>query len=567
MSIFGAIQKSANALQVAELGLQVVGNNIANAATPGYIRQELVQSSGPAVRIGGTTISSGVKAIGVKQVVDEFLQERLRQVRSDLESSNKQGSLYGGLESILGEMGDNDLSSRMNDLSTSIQDLLNQPGNDSIRRLVIERGKTVASQIRTVSQQLNGFNTNLNSETQQAVESVNQMTNRLAQLNTRIVELEGGKDSKTSDAVGLRDERLQILNDLSAYVDVHAVEQSSGAVSVFVGGEYLVADGNQRPLTLTLQTDDNGQSYPQVRFVDTDSPLQVAGGSLHGIYTAREQIVNGIGTQLDEFAKTLIQQFNKIHSQGQGSIGMSQVTSSFASDDSQGPLDLAGYEATLNNGGFQIKVHDLESGTAKTYDIRVELSGGTNDSSLEDIRSQIDDIPGLTSSISSTGYLNISADSHNLQFSFQQDTANFLGAVGINTFFAGNSASTIEVNQLIVNDPRLFAASLSGLGNGTQNAIAMAQAFEDPLSSLGGKSLKETYEDMIVRVTQDVSLQKGKSEGLQNFYQTLQAKSLAVTGVNMDEEAVKMLFFQRIYQANSRLIQTSNEMLETLVQL
>jgi flagellar hook-associated protein 1 FlgK len=209
----------------------------------------------------------------------------------------------------------------------------------------------------------------------------------------------------------------------------------------------------------------------------------------------------------------------------------------------------------------------LEAGGKKTYDIRVELSGGTSDSSLEDIRRQINDIAGLSATINSTGHLSISADSHNLQFSFQQDSSNFLSAAGINTFFTGDSASTIDVNQLIVKDPRLFAASLTGLGNGTQNAVAMAQAFEDPLASLGGKSLKETYEDMIVRVTQDVSLQNGKSEGLQNFYQTLQAKSLAVTGVNMDEEAVKMLFFQRIYQANSRLIQTSNEMLETLVQL
>jgi flagellar hook-associated protein 1 FlgK len=72
---------------------------------------------------------------------------------------------------------------------------------------------------------------------------------------------------------------------------------------------------------------------------------------------------------------------------------------------------------------------------------------------------------------------------------------------------------------------------------------------------------------MVVRVTQDVSIQAGKSEGLRNFYQTLESQHLGTSGVNMDEEAVKMIFYQRVFQANSKLIQTSNELLETLVNL
>ncbi len=139
--------------------------------------------------------------------------------------------------------------------------------------------------------------------------------------------------------------------------------------------------------------------------------------------------------------------------------------------------------------------------------------------------------------------------------------------MGINTFFVGDSAATIDVNALLSNDPSMLAASATGIGNGTQNAVRMAQAFEDPLESLGGRSLKESYEDMVVRITQDVSIQAGKSDGLRNFYQSLEAQHLATIGVNMDEEAVKMIFYQRVYQANSRLIQISNEIMDTLVNL
>lgn len=567
MTIFSAIQKSANALQVAELGLHVVGNNIANAGTPGYIRQELVQTSGPGVRIGGSIIGSGVKAVGVHQKIDDFLVERLRQVRGELESSERQSGMYDRLESILGEMNNNDLSSKMNEFSTSIQDLLNQPGNQALRRLVIERGKSLTGQIRSIGQQLQSFGTELNSETQQITAEINRLTKRTAELNIRIVELEGGSSSKTSDAVGLRDERLQVLNELSGYVGIRAIEQESGAVSVFVGGEYLVADGIQRELKVALQTDEDGQSFPEVRLADTDFPLEVTSGKLHGIYTSREQGVKGIGDQLDEFARTLIEQFNRLHTQGQGTIGFSSVTSSNATDDPMGPLDLAGYWGKLSNGEFQIQVNDLESGATKTHTIRIQLSGAANDTSLDDVRQQLDNISGLTATITNDGRLAISADSPKLQFTFQEDTSNFLSTVGINTFFVGESAATINVNAVLSDNPSLLAASLTGTGNGTLNAVRLAQAFEDPLESLAGRSLKESYEDMIVRITQDVSIQAGISDGLLNFYQSLESQHLATTGVNMDEEAVKMIFYQRVFQANSKLIQTSNELLDTLVNL
>lgn len=567
MSVFSAIQKGANALQVAELGLNVVGNNIANAATPGYIRQELIQTTGPAVRLGGTIVGSGVKSAGVQQKIDEFLTARMRQVRSELESSERQGLMYDRLESILGEMSDNDLSSKMNEFSTSIQDLLNQPGNQALRRLVIERGKTLAGQVRSISQQLRGFNVELNSETQQTVAEINRLTERVAELNMRIVELEGGKDSKTSDAVGLRDERLQVLNELSSFVNTLVIEQDSGAVSVFVGGEYLVAEGNQRLVKVGTQTDENGDLFPQVRLADTDFPLEVTAGRLHGIYAVREQGVKGIGGQLDEFARTVISQFNSIHSQGQGTRGFSEVTSTNFTDDPQGSLDLAGYWGTIRNGDFQIQVHDLETGVKKTHSIRIQKSGATTDTSLEDVRQQLDAISGLNAQITNEGRLSIVADTSNLQFSFQNDTANFLSTVGINTFFVGSSASTIDVNSVVSNNPGMLAASLTGIGNGTQNAVRLAQAFEDPVESLGGRSLKESYEDMVVRITQDVNLQAGKSDGLRSFYQTLEAQHLVTTGVNMDEEAIKMIFYQRMYQANSRLIQSSNEILDIILNL
>ena len=153
MSLFSTIQQSAAALQVNELGLHVVGNNIANANTPGYIRQELIQTPAIGQNYGGVIIGNGVRAVGVVQKLDDFVVERLRQTDSSLASSDTLRETYNQVEAIFGELTDSDLSSQLAEFSNSINDLLNQPGNDSLRRLVIERAQTLSTNIRNTSQQ------------------------------------------------------------------------------------------------------------------------------------------------------------------------------------------------------------------------------------------------------------------------------------------------------------------------------------------------------------------------------------------------------------------------------
>jgi len=45
----------------------------------------------------------------------------------------------------------------------------------------------------------------------------------------------------------------------------------------------------------------------------------------------------------------------------------------------------------------------------------------------------------------------------------------------------------------------------------------------------------------------------------------LQTQRESVRGVNMDEEATKMITFQRIYEGAARVIQVVDSMLDTLV--
>lgn len=565
MSLFSTIQQSSNALSVAQLGLSVAGNNVSNANTPGYIRQELQQSSAAGYRLGGVILGGGVRATGVVQKIDNFLTERLRQTGSDLATSQTLTDAYNHIEASFAELGSNDLSSQLASFSSSIQDVLNQPGNDALRRLVVERGKTLADQVRSLHTDMSSLSDGLNQQIKNSATEINRLTTNIAELNQRIVQMEGG-GSRGSDAVGLRDERVQALNELASIVSIRAVEQASGSVTVFVGGEYLVSDRTQRLVTPALGQDGD-KSKLEIHLADTDSPIQITGGRLKGLYEARDVATANAIDGLDDFARNIIGQFNRIHTQGQGLEGYSSTSGTTATDDRSAPLDLAGYSSPISNGSFELVVHDLESGQDKTASIRVQLTGGTSDSSLEDIRDQITAVSGVTASITPDGKLSIVSNNQRLRFTFQNDNSGFLAAAGVNTFFDGNSASTIRVNDQIAGNPRLLAASLSGVGGGTENAVQLARAFDQPVAQLNGQSVTQNYEGMIVRITQDINTQQGTTDGLKNFYKTLESQNLATSGVNLDEEAIRMIFYQRAFQASSRVIKASNEMLDTLVNL
>jgi flagellar hook-associated protein 1 FlgK len=60
---------------------------------------------------------------------------------------------------------------------------------------------------------------------------------------------------------------------------------------------------------------------------------------------------------------------------------------------------------------------------------------------------------------------------------------------------------------------------------------------------------------------------KSATEGLRTFQRTLEGQHFAVSGVNLDEEAIKMISYQRAFQASAKIITTVNDMLETLLNL
>ncbi len=254
MSLYSSIQLANNSLRANQIGLQVVGQNIANANTPGYLREEVQLSPAPTQRQGGVLTGLGVNVDAVVQKVDKFLQSRLRDATSDRAGSETQQQTYANLEQILGELSDSDLSTSLNNFFSGVNEILNQPESVATRNLATLQGKTLAGDIQRLDQRVRDVRTNLNDQVKATADDINRLTEQIRDLNVRIATAEGGDVSK-SDAVGLRDQREQALNSLAELIDIRVDEQPSGAVNVAVNGSYLVSDGIRREVKTDVQPD------------------------------------------------------------------------------------------------------------------------------------------------------------------------------------------------------------------------------------------------------------------------------------------------------------------------
>ena len=566
MSLFSTLQVASGALQANQIGLQVVGQNIANDNTPGYSREVVNYVPAPTQQIGNISLGTGVQVQGVVQVVDKYLEERLRGANSDVANSSTQSQTYQNLENIVGALGNNSVDANMNTFFSSISDILNQPGNTSTLNLAVLQGQTLAKGINSMATRVMQARSDLNDQVSGMTSSMNELLTQVAGLNTQIVAMEGG-NSETSQAVGLRDQRSEDLTQLSNMVGITVQEQADGSDNVFVGGNYLVFGGTAQQVETTYQ-ENNGLSAANISIVDTNAPLSAQSGQLAGLVTSRDQVLGGYLNQLNSFAGTLAFEFNKAYSQGQGLNGFTSVTSTYPATSASAPLDAAGLPFTPVNGSFQVQTLNQQTGVTATTTIQVDLNGlDKNETSLNSIASQINAINGLSASVTPSGNLTINTTSPSVQFSFAKDTSGALAALGLNTFFTGSTASDLGVNQTLVNNPALFATSTTGIGADTSNAVTLANFINQPLASQNGQTIGQLNDQIVGDVTQQSAVAQSLSTGDQTFQQTLQGQETATSGVSIDEEATNMIMLQQSFQASAKLISTISDLLNTLMQL
>ena len=197
MSLSIGFDSGLKSLLSAQAALQTIGNNIANANTPGYAREQTILSESMGVSLGGFSFGTGVDVAMIRRVVDEGLEQRLLLHQSVLSRLGVESSGLQQIETIVGGAGGLGLSTILGNLFGSLSSLAGHPDDSIGRNDVLSKGNDLASALRELAGRLGSFAGDAKYNAKIRVESANSIAAQIAQLNAQIGPLKGQGRSRT----------------------------------------------------------------------------------------------------------------------------------------------------------------------------------------------------------------------------------------------------------------------------------------------------------------------------------------------------------------------------------
>lgn len=521
--------------------LGIVSHNIANANTEGYSRQVMnTVAYKPQVLPGGMgTLGVGVDVTAVKQVRDSYLDFKYRVETSVKGEWDARASVLTELEGIFNEPSDSSIAELLDQYYESLQSLQKNPENLTARTLVRQNTIALSEGVQRISTMLKDLQADLNFQFKSAVEEVNAYADQIAKLNETIykAELEGGI------ANDVRDQRNVLLDKLSELVNIDYYEDDQNRFYVLVGGQQLVAHYRADTLELVPREDklnaDDGDGILDVQW-SNGNKLNVSSGKVLGLKNVRDNIDGdnkGIPyyvDKLNEFVDTFSDTFNQIHQDGYGLDG--------------------------STGYYMFTINNMTTAEYKNY---LLTKGFDGQAAIE-----------VTSSVMS----GVSA----LPEDEQQDkiASNIKTLIENNPSYQDKTVKMIDGKYYVVDRVKAseitIAKDLEDL-----NKIAAAVRLED-IPGDGSNILKmiETRhnvtlyewgapEDYIKSLVSNLGVDAAEANRvatnqalLTNEYSTARD---SIMGVSLDEEMANMIKYQTAYNANARMVNVFDEMLDLVV--
>jgi len=226
-----------SAIAAAQAGLNTTGQHIANASTPGYSRQVVIQGAAQPQNFGFGFMGQGTQVSTIQRVYNEYLGV---QVQSAQASKSGLDSYYTQIKQINNMLADPTagLSPSLQDFFSGIQTLASNPSNISARQATLSSADALTGRFQSLAGQLNEISQGVNSQTQSSVNAINSYARQIAQLNDSIGKVQSAAGQPPND---LLDQRDQLVLDLNKQIKATVVKQGDGSYNVFIGnGQPLV---------------------------------------------------------------------------------------------------------------------------------------------------------------------------------------------------------------------------------------------------------------------------------------------------------------------------------------
>lgn len=463
-----------SALSAAQIGLSTTGHNIANASTPGYSRQVIVQAAAQSQNFGFGFLGQGTEISGVTRVYNEILA---RQVISS-QSASSAYSAYGAQLSAIDNMLADEtagLNPVMNEFFASVQAAAAKPGDVATRQTMLSSAQSLVSRFASFESQLNQVREGVNTQLVSSVNVVNTYAKQIASLNDVIEQSFSTTGNPPND---LMDQRDQLVAELSKQIKTTVVPQGQGSYNIFIGNGLPIVVGKESyPLTTANSPTDPTRievAYQSAAKTTVLGSSSLSGGIIGGLVQFREESLDAIQNQVGQIAIALAGTFNAQHAQGFDKNG----------NPGGALFNLPAPTVTSNSnntGSAELSAAIVDPSAVTSSNYRVQYDGSnykimrTSDKYEQTFSSLPQTVDGVTIGLAS-GSLN-AGDSFMVRPT--QNAA------------SGLTLAIQDVNKLALGGP--VVSNSAGAGNTGSGAISNVQASSNYAASPLSSTLQFTY--------------------------------------------------------------------------
>lgn len=327
-NLFASLNTASGALQAFQRSIAISQNNVSNASTPGFARQDAVFEALPFRSPDG--LSGGVAVGDPKDSRDSFAEQS---VRSQVSSSGLYSQLsasLGPLETVFDVSGKSGIPAALSQLFQSFSAWSVSPDSVTARQAVLSAAQGVAAGFQQASQQVAQVRQGADRELSSTVAQINALAAKIQQYN--VARRKAAQPDPGLDA-GLNEN----LESLARLTDIVPLVQSDGSVTVLMGGQTPLVMGDQqygiRVSYITGVNPANPSAQPAAQILNADGgdiTAQASRGTIGALLQVRNSVIPSLtgdaqqAGSLNLLAKQIADRVNQVLTAGQISTSPAQ---------------------------------------------------------------------------------------------------------------------------------------------------------------------------------------------------------------------------------------------------
>jgi flagellar hook-associated protein 1 FlgK len=300
VSLFTSLLNSSNAIQVYTRQLGTIQNNVANANTPGYVRQTQTLDALPFNPAEG--LPGGVAAGAIISARSEYAEQNVRTQVSHLGLAQQQAGDLSRIGPLFDLTSDTGVSGSIGKFFQSFSRLSVNPNDNVARQSVLDTAQQLADSFHQTASGLADAGGRADSQIRETVTSINQLVGQLRGFNaTYRQEYDSGSDAGLDASVHTTLEKLAELADISVS------RETDGSYSVYLGGQTALVLGDHQ---FPLAADFSSPQTAVLDFLGANITSQVHSGTLAAALQEKNKLIPSYTADLDTLAAELAKQVN-----------------------------------------------------------------------------------------------------------------------------------------------------------------------------------------------------------------------------------------------------------------